>query len=160
MKKILLLVFSLVLVVALSACGDKENTNKDPVTDSGNNANENVDPDNNVKDNADNDATNNAENNTDKAENNQNNNQTSENEDNNNSAELADFEEAKLVEEHIDDLDELQVVVETDNPNKRIILYKDGNKVQYKSIFIKDDQHLKIINTHDEGKPLFNDRIK
>ncbi len=63
----------------------------------------------------------------------------------------ADYEENELLEEHLS-LDELTPQVETDNPNKRIILFENqsGEKV-YKSIFIKNDQHLKIIDLNGDG---------
>lgn len=59
---------------------------------------------------------------------------------------IAKFEEIPTIREQID-LDNLVAEVESDIPNKRIILFKnnDTNAFVYKSIFIKDDQHLKIV---------------
>ncbi|ARF16535.1 hypothetical protein [Sporosarcina ureae] len=63
---------------------------------------------------------------------------------------LLEHEEAEILEEHIP-MDELTAQVEVDNQNKRIVLYenKSGQEV-YKSIFIKDDNHLKIIDLNDD----------
>lgn len=63
----------------------------------------------------------------------------------------ADYEENELLEEHLP-LDELTPQIKTDNQNKRIILFENqsGKKV-YKSIFIKNDQHLKIIDLNGDG---------
>lgn len=63
----------------------------------------------------------------------------------------ADYEENELLKEHLP-LAELTPRVETDNQNKRIILFENqsGQKV-YKSIFIKNDQHLKIVDLNDDG---------
>ncbi len=71
---------------------------------------------------------------------------------------LADHEENAILADHIP-LDELTAQVEVDNQNKRITLFenKDGKKV-YKSIFIKRDNHLKIIDLNGD-KPLFDGNL-
>lgn len=63
---------------------------------------------------------------------------------------LADYEESNLLADNIP-LDQLTPLVEEDNQNKRIILFEDeaGEKV-YKSVFIKNDEYLKIIDIKDE----------
>ncbi|WP_303969448.1 hypothetical protein [Sporosarcina ureae] len=64
---------------------------------------------------------------------------------------LLGHEEAEILAEYIP-IDELTAQVEVDNQNKRITLFENesGQKV-YKSIFIKHENHLKIIdlNTDD-----------
>lgn len=64
---------------------------------------------------------------------------------------LADHEENAILADHIP-LDELTAQVEVDNQNKRITLFENesGQKV-YKSIFIKNDNHLKIIDLNDDN---------
>lgn len=66
-------------------------------------------------------------------------------------SDLSGYEEADVLGEHMP-VDELTPIVETDNPGKRIILFEDadGQKV-YKSIFIKHDQHVKIIDLKKDG---------
>lgn len=49
--------------------------------------------------------------------------------------------------------------VESDNEGTRIILFeKDGRKI-YKSIFIKEKNHLKLIDLESGEKPLINETI-
>lgn len=59
---------------------------------------------------------------------------------------IAQLEEVPTIASHID-LEKLVAEVEADIPNKRIILFKnnDTNDLVYKSIYIKDDRHLKIV---------------
>lgn len=73
---------------------------------------------------------------------------------------VAKLEEIHTIDRHID-LDKLVAEVESDIPNKRIILFKnnDTNDLVYKSIYIKDDQHLKIVElTNDQM--IYNGTIK
>lgn len=68
---------------------------------------------------------------------------------------LADLPEYEILEDEID-VNTLEAKIETDNPNKRVILYADDNgKQQYKSIFIKNENRLKIIQFNDNGQ-IFN----
>ena len=147
-------------ILSLAACNN-DNTNKDPVTNNDNNANENVNTDNgNVEEENNTEADNNADNVVENENNNNaNNNDANENADNNTASDLDGFEEADIVKENIDNLDDLKVIVETDNPNKRVILYKEDNKPQYKSIFVKDNEHLKIIDIHSNNDLLFDETI-
>jgi len=59
---------------------------------------------------------------------------------------LSDYKEYKTVKEHID-MDKHTGKVVEDNKNKRVILYRDadGHK-QYKSIYVKHKNHVKIID--------------
>lgn len=64
---------------------------------------------------------------------------------------LKDFPEFPI----LDDIIDLQVYVadiETDNKGSRIIFFEDsdGNKT-YKSVFVKDENYLKVIQLNDEG---------
>ncbi|GKV67115.1 MULTISPECIES: hypothetical protein [unclassified Sporosarcina] len=71
---------------------------------------------------------------------------------------LSQYEESAVLEDHLP-MDELTSRVEADNPGKRIILFENqnGEKV-YKSIFIKHDQHVKIIDLKEDNL-LFEGRI-
>lgn len=72
--------------------------------------------------------------------------------------ELADFPEYKILVDEIG-ADTLEAKIETDNPNKRVILYADDSgKNQYKSIFIKKKNRLKIIHFDNNGE-IFNEVI-
>lgn len=68
----------------------------------------------------------------------------------------ASLPEYKKIAEQIGSED-YEIETETDNKGKRILLIvdKDGNK-QYKSIFIKNTKHLKIIKIKGKGL-LFNE---
>lgn len=80
---------------------------------------------------------------------------------------LKDFPEYNMLAEKID-LNEYKGNVKTDNQGNRIILFEDDDgEKEYKSIFIKNDNRLKIIefedgNEHDdEDKGLiYNEVIK
>ena len=53
-----------------------------------------------------------------------------------------------------------QAELVTDNPGKRILLFTDANgRKIYKSIFIKNDRHLKIIQLDGEGL-LYNNKVQ
>lgn len=76
-----------------------------------------------------------------------------------NNDDLGKFEEFDSIEEHID-LDTFQGVVETDNEGNRIIIFEDENgSAEYKSIFIKHDNRLKIVKLKSDGL-LYNGIIK
>src|SRR5699024_12339840 len=73
---------------------------------------------------------------------------------------LTDYEETKELQANIEDINSLTPEIETDNDNKRIILFADDNdRKQYKSIFIKQKQRLKIIELNKDDGLLFNDTI-
>lgn len=73
--------------------------------------------------------------------------------------ELGGFEEYEILSDNID-LSAHEAEVETDNSNSRVILFEDseGNKT-YKSVFVKDEQHLKIIQLDDDGV-IYNDYLE
>lgn len=74
-------------------------------------------------------------------------------------AEHSDLEEYTTVSNEID-LDKYDMDIEEDNSNKRIILYEDekGNK-EYKSIYLKEKNRLKIIEFDKEDGEIFNEVI-
>lgn len=72
---------------------------------------------------------------------------------------LTMLEEYAIIDDNIE-LSALSAKVEEDNPGTRVILFEDeSGKQVYKSVFVKNDQHLKIIKMDDEGL-LYNDFIK
>jgi len=75
------------------------------------------------------------------------------------SEEIANFPEYDVLAEELN-MDNLAADVKTDNPNKRVmILTDDDGEKQYKSIYIKEKQRLKIISLDEEGQ-IFNEVIK
>ncbi|EPE61427.1 hypothetical protein L479_02166 [Exiguobacterium sp. S17] len=48
--------------------------------------------------------------------------------------------------------------VETDNDGNRVILFYEEERVAYKSVYVKDERHLKVISTDAEA-PLYNDTL-
>lgn len=71
---------------------------------------------------------------------------------------LTDLPEYAILAEKIS-LDTHKAIVETDNPGNRIILFENDNGVNaYKSIFVKNDNRLKIINLDDDGL-IYNDIV-
>lgn len=73
-------------------------------------------------------------------------------------SEIADFEEASVIEDEID-VSDLDVEIEADNDNKRVILFKDGNRAVYKTIYIKGEQRLKVIDIIDNEGQIYNEII-
>lgn len=64
---------------------------------------------------------------------------------------VADLEEGTELQDTIDDLDDLNVETATDNPNKRVLLFSnDEGEKQYKSVFIKQKNRLKIIDINND----------
>ncbi|MEI3598419.1 hypothetical protein [Oceanobacillus sp. MO10714A] len=74
-----------------------------------------------------------------------------------NNGDLEEFPEFDTKAEYID-LDAYQGVVETDNKGNRIILFEDEKgHSEYKSIFIKHNNRLKIVQFKGDGL-LYNGR--
>lgn len=72
---------------------------------------------------------------------------------------LKDFIEFDVLVDKID-LDIYQGVVETDNKGNRIILFENENgHKEYKSIFVKHENRLKIVQFDDDGL-IYNEIIK
>src|SRR5699024_4728957 len=143
---------------SLTACSSGENNNN--VANSTDNNDQNAEVEQSTDNNNDNNnnvATNDESDNNSKNVSDDNNNN---NDGNNVPDKLADFEETKELQANIEDLNSLTPEIETDNDNKRIILFADDNdRKQYKSIFIKQKQRLKIIELNKDDGLLFNDTI-
>lgn len=67
---------------------------------------------------------------------------------------LAAYEEYSVLEETID-VAKYEPKVETDNDGSRVILFYENGRVAYKSVYVKDERHLKVIST-DDAPPLYN----
>ncbi|MUV37905.1 hypothetical protein JNUCC1_01711 [Lentibacillus sp. JNUCC-1] len=74
-------------------------------------------------------------------------------------SEVAQMEEYSTIESEVD-VDGLTSEVVEDNPNKRVILFKDGDREAYKSIFIKNEKRLKIIGIEDDEGQVYNEIIE
>jgi len=76
-----------------------------------------------------------------------------------NNDDLEKFPEFDTIAEHID-LNYYQGIVETDNKGNRVILFEDEKgHSEYKSIFVKRDNRLKLVQFIDDGL-LYNEIIK
>lgn len=71
-----------------------------------------------------------------------------------NEDDLSTYEEYGVLEETID-IAQYEPKVETDNDGNRVILFYEGERVVYKSVFVKDKRYLKVISTNDVA-PLYN----
>ncbi|TFE01567.1 hypothetical protein [Jeotgalibacillus salarius] len=68
------------------------------------------------------------------------------------------FPEFENLDRHVD-VESFETEIDKDDPEERVILLKeDGGEVQYKSIFVKDTDRHKIVQTG--GENLFNDVIE
>ncbi|OGX78683.1 hypothetical protein A6395_10700 [Exiguobacterium sp. SH31] len=74
-----------------------------------------------------------------------------------NQDDLSTYEEYGVLEETIE-LSQYEPKVETDNDGNRVILFYEDERVAYKSVYVKDERHLKVISTDDEA-PLYNDTL-
>ncbi|ANU26205.1 PepSY domain-containing protein [Planococcus versutus] len=73
-------------------------------------------------------------------------------------ADVASFDEYNMIVDQVN-TDELTFQLATDNQGNRIMLLLDENgKKQYKTIFVKYDKHLKIIDVNNGGL-VYNGRI-
>lgn len=160
MKKVVLILFASMLFV-LGACSSNDDqdqssngtdnnasteespveTSDDATKEDEKSTEDDVETEDQADDNSENEATDDSEDGTESSNN-----------------ELADFPEYETLVDEID-VDTLEAKIETDNPNKRVILYADDSgKNQYKSIFIKKQNRLKIIQFDDNGQ-VFNEVI-
>lgn len=72
---------------------------------------------------------------------------------------LSNFPEVTYISDKIE-IDQYEMMLETDNEGSRVILYsKDGQK-HYKSVYVKDEKRLKLLDTHEGGEPLINEVIE
>ncbi|AJD92859.1 hypothetical protein JMA_35420 [Jeotgalibacillus malaysiensis] len=75
-----------------------------------------------------------------------------------NESNLSAFPEYDNLIEYID-IESVSAEIADDNPGERVILFKDeSGEVQYKSIFVKETNWHKIVQT--DGPNLFNDVIE
>ncbi|MBD7915392.1 hypothetical protein H9660_09550 [Clostridium sp. Sa3CUN1] len=68
------------------------------------------------------------------------------------------YEELNNIKEIIN-LEDYNINVESDNKGTRIILFEKNEKKIYKSIFVKEKRHLKLIDLQSNEKPLINETI-
>ncbi|TCI34113.1 MULTISPECIES: hypothetical protein [unclassified Exiguobacterium] len=74
-----------------------------------------------------------------------------------NADDLSTYEEYGVLEETID-VAQYEPKVETDNDGNRVILFYEDERVAYKSVYVKNERHLKVISTDAEA-PLYNDTL-
>lgn len=69
-----------------------------------------------------------------------------------------DYEEQEVIARQIVD-GEYDVIVETDNQGTRILFYEIDGEKYYKTIFVKNDKRLKIIDIKNDNGQIFNEII-
>src|SRR5699024_6499011 len=125
MRKLLMVIVTSLFLIGLVACSDTQDEEQ-VETDNDTEENEEQDETNNdveeneEKDETDNDVEDNGSNKDEKQQDDQN----KHDETTGTNDEIADYEEAEVIEDHIDIAD-MDVKVETDNPNKRVLLFSD-----------------------------------
>ncbi|WP_117168143.1 hypothetical protein [Paraliobacillus sediminis] len=80
--------------------------------------------------------------------------------DNNNGTDKAENEqdnypELSYISEKID-IDRYDLIVETDNQGSRVLFFTLDNKKYYKSVYIIEEQRLKLLDIDQGGEPLIN----
>ena len=65
-------------------------------------------------------------------------------------SEASDYPELKYAQEKVD-FSGLKGYIVADNPNKRVIIFKDDQEQVYKTIFIKRNNYLKVVNLEGDG---------
>ncbi|GEN87890.1 hypothetical protein [Oceanobacillus sojae] len=88
---------------------------------------------------------------------------TLEEEENNDSDLVADedtyeYEEQEVIEQQIEEGD-YDVLVETDNKGTRVMFYEIDGEKYYKTIFVKNDNRLKIIDIRNNNGQIYNEII-
>lgn len=56
-------------------------------------------------------------------------------------------------------VDQYDIDVETDNDGSRVLFFLADGEKKFKSVYVKENQHLKLLNISDGGEPLINKRI-
>ena len=69
-----------------------------------------------------------------------------------------EYEEISKISEKIN-LQDYNMNVESDNKGTRIILFERNGKKIYKSVFVKEEKHLKLIDLESGEKLLINEKI-
>lgn len=148
MKKGLIILFGLLLLIGCSNNNDANQPQQD-------NADQNNVEQNNVEQNESSDVNNGVANETEPDTDNA----TVTDSDANNDH-LKDFQEFDVLAKELD-LNAYEGIVESDNKGNRIILFQDADgKKEFKSIFVKHDNRLKIVQFDNEDDLLYNDVIK
>src|SRR5699024_10839665 len=136
MKKSLMVIASSLLLIALAACGGTQNEDQIERANNTETSEEQAETNNDTEETEEEAET---ENDTEENESNedeaQQDDQNEEDKTTYSNEEIADYEEANTIKEQID-IPDMDVKVETDNPNKRILLFSDNDKVMYKTIYI------------------------
>lgn len=161
MRKIAFVLFASMLFVLGACSGNDDDDQSSNGADNNTSTEENQDETSDGTTTDDENATGNEDETEDQADDNSGDQATDDSEDGEEASdnELADFPEYETLVDEID-VDTLEAKIETDNPNKRVILYADASgEKQYKSIFIKEKDRLKIIHFDDDGQ-IFNEVIK
>lgn len=68
------------------------------------------------------------------------------------------YEEIDKIAEIIN-LGDYNINVESDNEGTRVIIFEKNERKVYKSIFVKEKKHLKLIDLESNEKPLINESI-
>lgn len=72
---------------------------------------------------------------------------------------LINFPEYETIKNNAD-IEELQYTIETDNPNTRVIIFNTADSIKkYKTVFVKRENRLKIINLENHEQ-IYNQIIK
>lgn len=158
MNRILTIIFTMGLLLGLVACGNNSESDVEKSTTDSDAKTEEQQAEDQGTDVEEEDATDESMKEEDATKDEDTEEEASDNPDHTNSA-IADFEEASTIEEQID-IAGLDVEVKTDNQNNRVILFKDGDKAVYKTVYVKHDQRLKIIDIIDDEGQIYNEIIK
>ena len=68
------------------------------------------------------------------------------------------FEEFERLNEVTNDVSEYNVLMEEENENNRVLLLEKDQKKVYKSVYVKKDQHLKVIDLQS-NEQVYNDYV-
>ena len=74
------------------------------------------------------------------------------------SVNMNEYKEISKIAEKIN-VQDYNMHVQSDNEEKRIILFEKNDRKMYKSIFIKEKSQLKLIDLESGEKPLINEKI-
>ena len=164
MRKIITILITIGVIFGLAACGTNNDTNSadsNEIED-----NEEVTKDEENKKEVDSEETENKEsdqsndgNNINSSNENENSDSETESNTEEENSEVREFEESEVIEEEVD-VSGLNVDIETDNDNNRVILFKENNKPVYKTVYIKRDQRLKIIDIKNNEGQIYNEIIE
>ncbi|GAA0320129.1 hypothetical protein [Oceanobacillus sp. FSL W7-1281] len=69
-----------------------------------------------------------------------------------------EYEEQKIIDEEIAE-GEYDISVETDNQGTRVMFYEIDGEKYYKTVFVKNDSRLKIIDLQNDDGLIYNETI-